>query len=51
MKNYYFKFFFLLLIIIGCNNFKSINWFEGNLEDACATTDGKIIMIDFYTDW
>ena len=40
-----------LRVIIGCNNFKSINWFEGNLEDACATTDGKIIMIDFYTDW
>jgi len=51
MKKYFFRFFFLIFILIACNNLKSVNWFNGNLDDACINADNKIIMIDFYTDW
>ena len=44
------KYYFIFLLIFGCNSQK-INWFEGSLEDALASSDDKIIMIDFYTDW
>ena len=44
------RYFFILLLIFGCNSQK-LNWYKGSLEDAFALSDDKIIMIDFYTDW
>ena len=44
------KYFFIFLLIFGCNNQK-LNWFEGSLEDAFLINTNQIIMIDFYTDW
>ena len=49
MKQYYFILLYLLLFN-GCSK-NSINWFEGNLDIARDTANGKLIMVDFYTDW
>jgi serine protease inhibitor len=43
--------FSLLLLITGCSNKDSINWFVGDLSSASSIADNKIIMLDFYTDW
>ena len=44
------KYFFIFLLIFGCNSQK-LNWFEGSLEEAFLINTNQIIMIDFYTDW
>jgi len=40
-----------LLLITGCNNKESVNWFIGDLNAASSVADDKVIMLDFYTDW
>ena len=49
MKKYYLV-LLCFLLFNGCNK-NSVNWFNGNLENALIMADNKIIMIDFYTDW
>ena len=51
MRAIYFNLFFLLFFIAGCNNVNTVDWFNGNLDEAYLLADDKIIMIDFYTDW
>ena len=42
--------FIVLFIFNGCSK-ESINWYNGNLDDAVKINNDKLIMIDFYTDW
>jgi len=42
--------FVALFIFNGCSK-ESINWYNGNLDDAVKVNNDKLIMIDFYTDW
>ena len=42
---------FSLLLIPGCSNKDSVNWFVGDLPAASSMANNKIIMLDFYTDW
>ena len=42
--------FIVLFIFNGCSK-ESINWYNGNLDDAVKVNNDKLIMIDFYTDW
>ena len=51
MKILYPILFTTLLFVTGCSQKETVNWFEGNLDNACIIASDKIIMIDFYTDW
>ena len=48
MKKYYL--IVLTLLFFGCSK-NSVEWYVGNIDEALALADNKIIMIDFYTDW
>ncbi len=49
MKKYY-LIALSLLLFSGCSK-NSVEWYAGNLDEALAMADNKIIMVDFYTDW
>ena len=51
MKTLYPILFLGFLLITGCSQKEKVDWFAGNLDNACVAANNKIIMIDFYTDW
>ena len=51
MKNKYFVFIILMLLLIGGCNKQKISWYAGQLDNAFIIAENKIIMIEFYTDW
>lgn len=47
------KLFVLSLLLIFLSSFGiAQNWFQGNLDDAVAKakTEGKLVLIDFFSD-